>query len=45
MSRADSALHQMLELYNEGAARAKLPNDRRNTDRDIVLSSSDDDHE
>ena len=25
------------------AARATLPNDRRNTDRDILLSSSDDD--
>ena len=30
-------------LYNTDAARATLPNDRRNTDRDIVISSSDDD--
>ena len=33
----------LMELYNTGAARATLPNDRRNTDRYIVLSSSDDD--
>ena len=31
-----------MDLYNKGAARATLTNDRRNTDREIVLSSSDD---
>ena len=34
-----------LELYDTGAARSILPNDRRNTDRDIVISSSNDDDE
>ena len=32
-----------MELYNTGAARTTLPNDWHNTDRDIVLSYSDDD--
>ena len=32
-----------MEIYNRGAAHATLPNDRRNTDREMVLSSSDDD--
>ena len=31
-----------MELYNTGAARTTLPNDLQNTDREIVLSSSDD---
>ena len=34
-----------IELYNTGAARATLPNYWRNTDRDIVLSYSNDDDE
>ena len=33
-----------MELYNTWAARATLPKDRRNSDRDIVISSSDDDN-
>ena len=43
--RADNALHQMLELYNTDEAHTTLLNDRHNIDRDIVLSSSDDDEE
>ena len=31
-----------MELYNTRAARATLPNDRCNTNRDIVISLSDD---
>ena len=34
-----------MELYNTGASCATLSNDRHNTDRDIVISSSDDDNE
>ena len=34
-----------MELYSTGVARATLPNDWYNTDRDMVLSSSDDDAE
>ena len=34
-----------MDLYNTGAARATLPNDRSNSDGDIVLYSSDDDYE
>ena len=38
-------MSRCMELYNTGATCATLPNDRCNTDRDIVLSSSDDDDE
>ena len=34
-----------MKLYNTGIANALLSNDRRNTDIDIVLSSSDDNDE
>ena len=34
-----------MDLYNKGAARATIPNDHHNTDRDIVFSSAYDDVE
>ena len=36
---------QQQDIYNTGAAHATLPNDRRNTNKDIVSSSSDNDNE